>query len=202
MKANKLTPTNTVIQKKSFMWSKQWVRPYESLWSIMHNFRIVNHCSRYQDALKLLGLSDKHLLVPRYDSRWGIFNTLSDKLNDYEVVDKQLIPEGYSNYFNSINKAMKSCPYFISSQLRYCPECMKQGYHSILHQLSGVEYCPFHKQEKLKVYLNDSYIFGSIKKYEGNKGQMDSYRAMLMRNLELYSTFDFENLELFPLPIV
>ena len=28
--------------KPKYMWEKEWVRPHESLWSVMRNFRIVN----------------------------------------------------------------------------------------------------------------------------------------------------------------
>ena len=34
--------------------------------------------------------------------------------------------------------------YLYSSDFKYCPECMKKGYHSIFHQLSFLDTCMFH----------------------------------------------------------
>jgi hypothetical protein len=44
------------VNKPKYMWNSKWVRPHESLWSAMRNFRIVNgHCS-YKEALELLDI--------------------------------------------------------------------------------------------------------------------------------------------------
>ncbi|CAK7044145.1 hypothetical protein [Tissierella sp.] len=50
----------------------------------------------------------------------------------------------------------------IDEKIRYCPTCIKQGYHSIHHQLIFLDKCPIHK--KKLVYMcncNESYMIQS-----------------------------------------
>ena len=41
--------------------------------------------------------------------------------------------------------ASKVDPMRMSSQLRWCPVCMMDGYHSVVHQFESVQRCPIHR---------------------------------------------------------
>ena len=72
--------------KPKYMWKKEWVRPHESLWSVMRNFRIVNGQCSYKEALNLLDIgpltSRKQDFQP--DSEYVIYSryTSDSKIED------------------------------------------------------------------------------------------------------------------------
>ena len=42
--------------------------------------------------------------------------------------------------------ASKVDPMRMSSQLRWCPACMMDGYHSVVHQFECIQRCPIHRR--------------------------------------------------------
>ena len=171
------------VKMMKYMWKKEWVRPHESLWSVMRNFRIVNgHCD-YSSALKLLGID--HLPNPKkvrgYISRYGIYSwrTMNEEWKD--LIDSQLLPEGYEKEISAFSRLIQAVPQMVSGKLYYCPKCMEYGYHSYFHQLSGMGTCPFHEGQKLKCDNNETYIWGESRRLE-----YDSSDSAYMRSL----TFD------------
>ena len=155
-------------EKLRFMWKKEWVRPHESLWSVMRNFRNVNgHCS-YSGALKLLGIQmlGTPKKSPVAEDKYGIFSryTIKDEWGD--ILKEQLLPRWYEEKMEPFSRLMFHAPELVSSKLYYCPKCMEYGYHSYIHQLTGIRTCPFHKGVRLKWDYSETYVFGESRQFE------------------------------------
>lgn len=137
------------IAPTSYTWKDEYLLPYEAYWSCIAKFCFLN------------GLS------------WSYVQN-NDKL-------KQLIhkPEYFNSFFAQIppfnlDESIKyDSNYFF--QLKYkvykmCPICMKYAYHSVLHEIEGLNYCVFHKCDLIKIdddafyaSRNGTYEFVSVK---------------------------------------
>ena len=61
---------------------------------------------------------------------------------------------------------IKNVTTFIEQNLKYCSVCLSRyGFHSYYHQLTGIEECPWHPEEKLITDKTRSYIIASGKSY-------------------------------------
>ena len=179
------------------LWDKSWVRPFESIWSILNTYKIVNCISNHNTLMKAIGANLKIKKSNDYFLPYGIFCNLSSK-NDVDKIISNLVPEWYitqtMHYFstNGISE-------FFSDKICYCPECMKNGYHSILHQLKGVEKCPFHPKTSLRSYLMQRYVFGKQSEYKYEKANYERTLYFCARNV-WHETIDFEDNTALPLP--
>ncbi len=180
--------------KPKYMWKKEWVRPHESLWSVMRNFRIVNgHCS-YKEALDLLGIQlvgnpKQYIGV---ESKYGIYSRYTIRKKWGEVIEKELFPQWYMEKITTFSKLMTNAPRLVSKKLRYCPKCMEHGYHSYIHQLAGIRTCPFHERQKLKNDTTQTYVWGESRKFEYDRDD-DYYCRRLVFNLFDRDTCDFDD---------
>lgn len=127
----------TNIIKTSYTWKEEYRLPYESYWSCIAKFSFLN------------GLSWNNV---QHDANLKKLICGPVQLNDF-----------YSNIppFNSMqNKNIKyNSHYILQSEYKaykMCPICMHYGYHSIFHQIEGLNYCVFHKCNLIKI---DSEMF-------------------------------------------
>lgn len=125
------------IIKTSYTWKEEYRLPYESYWSCIAKFSFLN------------GLSWNNV---QHDANLKKLICGPVQLNDF-----------YSNIppFNSMqNKNIKyNSHYILQSEYKaykMCPICMHYGYHSIFHQIEGLNYCVFHKCNLIKI---DSEMF-------------------------------------------
>ena len=106
---------------RKYTWKKEWVRPYESSFSILLTFCKINTIDAVK-AKRLLGDPDS-------DKRYAdIF------LPDWYV--RQMQP-----FLNLDERARDK---MMENRIVYCPICRLSGYHSIFHQLYNMRVCPFH----------------------------------------------------------
>lgn len=128
--------------KTLFRWEKEWIRPYESEYSVIANFCKVNV------------MSPRHMY-----SLFGVYggtepvNNRETKRKNYDTLYRTLFPEGFYDHSLTV-MGEKRC-------LVVCPICMAGGYHSYLHNLRGAVTCPFHKTKLIKTDLQYN-IFKSI----------------------------------------
>lgn len=128
-------------------WSSDWISDCESLWSILQKYKLANVLS-----------SD---YVRKTYQEYG-YNAFDEALE--KVLPSNFNYSLLSSHLNfCLNKYFKSqienwalldinpsaLVMFIANELRYCPECINSGFHSNLHQLYIVKYCPFHTKVKL-----------------------------------------------------
>ena len=136
--------TNTQYQKenilnvstiKYYTWNKSWVRPFESPLSAYINFCSINALTTNQ-ILKLWGCKQSSG-VNHYDNQMNCYVRIADDAID--KIKTIILPDDYY-YFPAIYGAIN----YIST-FRYCPECLKQGYHSLSSQIPTEHKCPIHK---------------------------------------------------------
>ena len=182
------------IKVMNYMWKKCWVRSHESLWSVMRNFRIVNgHCS-YSSALKMLGITRIPVpkQLPGVEAKYGIYSRYTIKTSWEKRIDEQLLPEGYAEEIAAFSKLMCNSPQMISHKIYYCPKCMEYGYHSYLHQLSGIRTCPFHDGERLLSDYMETYVWGESRRVDYDRKD-NAYMKRLTFSILECSLCDFND---------
>ena len=91
------------------------------------------------------------------------------------------IPEGH---FDSISilpgmgtVQKRAAPYFIEKNLCYCPVCLeKHAFHSLLHQIRGIETCPWHPKQKIVRSDNLKFAITGTDKYAYSSKSIDGIR--------------------------
>ena len=153
------------------MWKHDFVRPYESLWSIIHNYTSINALQNYETAESVLKINLSH--KNQLHCEHGIFTNinLSDSSSSWKNL-KRLLPAWYVKQMDDINNRIPLWDAF-SINIRYCPECMKHSYHSVFHQLQGVKKCLIHDKNlvafNLELFLVGHQSFYSIMEGPGSK---------------------------------
>ena len=133
------------------IWYREWIRPYESLWGIWQRYKqvnaicnneIIDHCCEKRWYGYKLYFSEDY----------GIY--ISRPLNKIDFKSMFMFPD---NHFSCLKVIWdisiyqdSSMPFLVSQDLVYCPVCFKKhGFHSFLHQITGLAYCPWHCNQKL-----------------------------------------------------
>lgn len=128
---------------KLYTWRKDWVRPYESIYSILRNFCKVN-VFQGSYAMKVLGVKgySTGLPVPKI----MMFSKSTQSKHNYDMLYDVLLPEWYREQIAPVTSL--EIPVFsdvVRLTISYCPECAKENYHSFLFQFYHVKECPFHR---------------------------------------------------------
>lgn len=124
-------------------WSNNWISNNDSLWSILAKFKIAN-------------VVDSNFIKNEYVK--STTSVLNDYLAvflpynfDYKALSEQLgfnlihYFEDQINCLGISNVNLSAIKQLFVENLRYCPLCMKSGFHSNLYQLKNITFCPFHK---------------------------------------------------------
>jgi TniQ len=114
-----------------YVFNPKWVEPHESIVSILWKFarmnRLAGHVVAAQLANKTIDPYDG--IDPRRDT--VDIRRLRQSLGlRLKTLRASLIP-----------RALQRCS---SRYFRYCPKCLKRGYHGVLHQLEPLQHCPLH----------------------------------------------------------
>ena len=114
-----------------YLFKRQWLDPCESMVSILWKFARMN---------RLPG----HMVVAHVAKR---------QIDPYEDFAATAAEVDIRMTAGSLGLTQKTIRFAIQgpqlrrgwcSQLRYCRRCMFRGYHSVVHQLGSVPYCPVH----------------------------------------------------------
>lgn len=138
------------------LWNNEWIQEYESVWGILEKFKLANSINGHE-LLSIIGDSETRKKIS--------LQTVS--VNSTEIVKmSHLSPSRLGKYFgvdlhNYNEKLVYSAIHVFPDKteiasifypaLSYCPICIREGYHSIFHQIKLFEYCAFHPTEKLKL---------------------------------------------------
>ena len=189
------------IKVVNYMWKKSWVRPHESLWSVMRNFRNVNGHCEYGAALKLLGIGP--ILTPKQslgiESRYGIYSRYTIKKAWEHLIDCKLLPSDYGKEISSFSRLISAVPIVVSDKLIYCPKCMEYGYHSYIHQLSNLTTCPFHEGQRLLIDYRETYVWGESRRVHYDH-QDKEYMKRIAVNMMDTGVCNFDNKAMGRLP--
>lgn len=139
------------IDSTSYTWKDEYVLPYESYWSRIAKFGFLNGLSwsYVQNNNNLRKLIHKPMQ----------FNSFYDYIPPFNSAKSIKYDRNY--IFQSKYKAYK---------IYLCPICMNYGYHSVLHEIEGLNYCVFHKCNLIKIdgdafyaSKNGTYKFWNVK---------------------------------------
>lgn len=152
---------NNGIELGRRIYSKEWIRPYESIWSIIQNIKLVNAvCDKDLASVLSWTATIKEFYVQE-------LATYSQTHIDVEKIKCVLQIPDY--HFTPLDRILiqSNQSDIIRNHVRICPICTgKYGYHSYFHQLSWNDKCPWHgcKLEETNVFyglLNKGdYCFG------------------------------------------
>lgn len=121
--------------KNGYTWSDDWIHPYESAWNIGEKLYAANVSKELYN--RIINVSQN-----------GIKMNYSSKLLSY--LKGPVKSDFFDPFLQSSKVIMNQLfdkEYYTLSQARYCPECAKLGYHSVIHQLSFMDKCFIHKQK-------------------------------------------------------
>jgi hypothetical protein len=130
---------------RGYNWRSNWVIRYESLWSIIEKFKYANSISS-KEFYHLFQVYNQSMGDENVNTSLGNNVTLIEFLSsllDYPLREHQdetkikLISE--SDKFNLI----------LNEKLKYCPVCIQDRHHSVLHQFKYFSFCPFHINKPL-----------------------------------------------------
>jgi hypothetical protein len=128
-----------------FCWREDWASRYESLWSLLHKFALLNSAGSVV-IRNCLGekLSDPYNLDYRNRADLRYLGSLDQmKLAVAFRCSEKFINESVvSNYVKSNEIHSLTCEY-----LRFCRDCLKQGFHSPIFQILIFEKCPIHHKD-------------------------------------------------------
>lgn len=136
-----------------YTWRKEWIRPYESMFSILRNFCKVNVLNG-RKALSLFGLRQTYN-VPVFCPGLMMFSDSTIHIDCYQKLYDSILPDWYlEQTFLFRNGGIEEKESLrINKKVSYCPECMKENYHSLLHNIAGIKICPFHKTTLIQTDL-------------------------------------------------
>jgi len=139
----KIVLTKSEPLKPSVCWMDYWVSPYESAYSLLSKYTYLNGLRTPVIAREFIRqklVRDKK----KYDySNFSLIQ--ATHLDKGKMAAAFRIPEAAINDAfvpNEINPA--TIP--MAEHLRFCPTCLKIGYHSIAHQFEVVQMCPIHNR--------------------------------------------------------
>lgn len=136
-------------QFSKYIWKDEWNLPYESLYGRIEKFRKVN-------VLKPANLDN--IIQIGADSTYHLFSkkTLIFRKQNYKIVSDNPLFEIDNRFFQDFN----ILDGIFDIRFRYCPVCMKNGYHSFFHQLTYMDTCFIHKKVPLcyRCSCSETYV--------------------------------------------
>ena len=125
----------------SYCWRNEWISRYESAYSLLSKFALLNALS----AKELAGL----LVVRGKGLRSAMCHAPNLALHDAGSFDLDALtallhlPErAADDAFLPLPLMSSDC--IIHPNLRFCPRCMDRGFHAVLFQLEMMTHCPIH----------------------------------------------------------
>lgn len=140
------------------LWNNQWVWKHESAWGIINKLEYANQVNdvdlkseypnynndiRFQD-IKTYNMERFEINYQEITAHLGvdIINIQKKSVNDI------LYPFNLNSFFTSDFKTIYKTNMWFKKELCFCPECIKLGYHSLLHQfIYNNNECFIHKIE-------------------------------------------------------
>lgn len=130
-----------------YCWRRDWVAPYESLWSLLHKFAALNWVCVYDAKQLFQKTSTTDYWQRRSHSKWNLHTLGGFDAEKLCEILKLSTEDLSKSLVTSLISSLEISWLTPETVLRYCPECITQGYHSIFHQLYAISKCPIHDIE-------------------------------------------------------
>ena len=133
-----------IKKNRLYVWKKEWARMFESPYSIFRNFCRVNVCKNIRIAFA--SISKKKIILNASPYREQMLaSCIADPSNCLEIIT----PKWYREFIYKMSKFGN----IYENSVVYCPECMKEHYHSVFHNIRGVKKCFIHDCELIKTNI-------------------------------------------------
>lgn len=153
----------------TYVWKSEWIWPYESIWSIIEKFKYANSLCN-SDIYKLVRARAPRNTFYIYSSMYASINTV-EKTAFIELIGDDIFTITANQLKELMGPLYNICDIrkYMLQEWRYCPKCIKSGYHSMYHQLSFFDRCIFH-DIKLKTKCPSCQTeYSYVMKYKGNE---------------------------------
>jgi hypothetical protein len=130
---------------RGYNWHSNWINKYESLWSIIEKFKYANSITSKEFYNLFLVYSHKKGEKP-LNTSLGNNDLLIEFLTSVLLYPLREQQEEIVNRLLSERNKLDS---ILNENLRYCSICIQDRYHSVLHQLKYLYFCPYHKNKPL-----------------------------------------------------
>ena len=129
-----------------YLWRKDWVRPYESLYSALRMFERLNSFVTSSAFSVIYG---KKVFITNHDYLPPFLSAACNGI----INSKYNVCHHVAAFFSAGNKdTIASFPQMneearqllVASDYRFCPLCHAKGYHSWFYQYRGLKVCPIH----------------------------------------------------------
>lgn len=126
-------------------WNLCFDDPWESAWGACHRLAWLNACNVREVLEALVGrrvaLADLRTALFTADGRWWTETPLAssdDAQAAFATLRARFGREG------PVSQWQRAVAPLLSPEPRYCPRCLRTGFHSAIHQLAGLDRCPWH----------------------------------------------------------
>lgn len=143
-----------------YTWRKEWVNKYESTWGVLEKFKYANMVSN-TELYQLLGEPNqigiiRGKLIEDHKSYITMNGFNENKVKS--VLGVNLKEKNNNDILGILSVLLKNrnikgkdIEKYFDKNIRICPVCIKEAYHSILHQCNLFDYCFIHDQKLLEV---------------------------------------------------
>lgn len=142
----------------SLTWNRDWILPYESLWSLFEKIKYANQINTKQ-LLQTFGTNEsKKIKTGKVSKRHRNINLIEGL--DVDLLEKSIGLNIEKNKNDTLQLIHRFIPHILQTKnllnenLVYCRECLNSGYHSLFHQIIFLQKCPFHLCELETVCFN------------------------------------------------
>lgn len=143
------------------VWNPEWINAYETPWSIFEKLCFANHITR-TDVIRTLGSKEiQQIRSSVIGDKWRELIKLSGF--DHQMLHNYIGFNIAAQNNTVINHILKPIEYiheniltWFPNSIRWCPDCMRKGYHSWIHQFTLTQQCPFHASKIIKSCPNCS----------------------------------------------
>lgn len=162
-----------------FTWRNEWINKNESIWSILEKFKYANALSNkeFYELTSITSYTSDTYTIKKQKESFKSLVTLTgfDRNRLKKVLGFDLIEYNHNNLKSITHLFNKD--HRIESNMRkyltFCPECLKEGYHSYWHQVAFHDKCPIHNSFLVdrcpKCNKKHKYQFVSNSKSQGFK---------------------------------
>lgn len=142
-----------------YTWRKEWINKYESTWGILEKFKYANTLSN-NELYQLLGVCDnKGAIRKKIMESHKSYITMNgfDEERVKSILGANLKEKSNNDILSILSLLLKNksiedadIENYFDKNVRICPICIKEAYHSILHQCNLFDYCFIHPEKLLK----------------------------------------------------
>ncbi|MBB3228169.1 hypothetical protein FHW69_002804 [Luteibacter sp. Sphag1AF] len=126
-------------------WNHCFEDPWESAWGACHRVAWLNACSVREAVEAMVGrrvaLADLREALFTGNGRWWTETSLQSSDDAQAAFSTMRARFGRDG---PVSQWLRAVAPLLAREPRYCPRCLRSGFHSVIHQLAGLDRCPWH----------------------------------------------------------